>query len=95
MAPMLPNNASVVVKAPCTSHRVSARYDQVFALTGTATQLFLQTNIGLDYAIYNGNNQSLWLYIVIYDPTLGLTIAVVDWQQQGCFEGSTERAGCS
>lgn len=92
-APIIPNNAFVVVNAPCTSNRLNARFDQVFALTHTATLLFLQTRICLDYSIYNGSNQSLWLYLITYDPNLGLTIAIVDWEQQGCFGGCTERAG--
>ena len=93
MAPIIPNKTSFIVKAPCTSHRLNASYDQVIALTHTATLLFLQTRICLDYSIYNGSNQSLWLYLIIYDPNLGLTVAIVNWEQQGCFGGCTERAG--
>ncbi len=59
----------------------------------TATLLLLQTRIYLDYSIYNGSGQSPWLYMIIYDPNLGLTIAIVDWERQGCFKGSTGKAG--
>ena len=91
MAPIRSTDASVVVKAPCTSHRFDASYNQAFALTHTATPLFLQTRICRDYSIYNGSNQSLWLCLIIYDPNLGLKIAIVDWEQQGCF-GATQGA---
>ena len=57
MACIIPNNAAVGARAPCTSHRLNTSYGWVF----TGTLLFLQARICLDYAIYNGNNQSLWL----------------------------------
>ena len=90
MASIVSNNASVVARAPSTSDSLNASYDRVFALTHTARLFLLPTRIYREYAIYNDKNQSLWLYMIIYDLNLGLTIAVVDWQQQGCFEGSIE-----
>lgn len=76
-----------------TSHRLNANYDQVFVVTDNAILFSLQTRIYLDCSIYNGSGQSPWLYMIIYNPDLGLTIAIVDWKQQGCFQGATERAG--
>ena len=90
MASIVPKKVSVGAKASCTSDSLNASYDRVFALTHTARLFLLPTRICLEYAIYNGKNQSLWLYMIIYDLNLGLTIAVVDWQQQDCFEGSIE-----
>ena len=74
------NNTFIGVKAPCTSHRLNANYDQVFVVTDNTILFSLQTRIYLDRSIYNGSGQNPWLYMIIYNPDLGLTIAKVDWK---------------